>query len=158
MEEEFAVLGADFPGRVEATVTSVESMRRLWAGDLLSDAGIGSILTHPPKVVWGGYTQSMLRIIARHGDGWIGAGDPGWFAKHAAYLQAECERIGRNPGSLHLIAKPSNTVTLTRELFDYLIESGATEVIIDPPYNDGFEASLEVLAEAARVNRLPRQA
>jgi probable F420-dependent oxidoreductase len=79
MAEEFAAVGARFPGRGAILEESVEVMRRLWTGDPVSyqgrylhfaDVRMAPAVTVRLPVVLGGMTDRALDRAARIADGW----------------------------------------------------------------------------------------
>ncbi len=77
----------------------------LWRGERLtdetlglSDAGLGPIEIHPPRLVAGGASAPVMEIAARHCDGWnISTPDPKRFHAARGHLEDACARVGRTP-------------------------------------------------------------
>ncbi len=55
----------------------------------------------PLPILVGGKGDRMLRLVARHADEWNMWSTPATFAARSAALDAACERIGRDPASIH---------------------------------------------------------
>lgn len=107
-EEEFIALGVPFARRGARTVEYVRAMREIWRRDSASFAGefvnfdAIRVYPKPPRdrrlpIVFGGNTDTALRRIAAHGDGWYGFNLSGIeeVADRIAKLRDECESAGR---------------------------------------------------------------
>jgi probable F420-dependent oxidoreductase len=78
---EYISLGEDFHNRGKRVEEQVTLLRKLWTQDLLTyegkwhtipDAGINPLPVQRPIPIWfGGHAESVLRRIARIGDGWL---------------------------------------------------------------------------------------
>ena len=58
-------------------------------------------LQTPLPLLIGGKGDRMLGVVARHADEWNMWSTPATFAERSAALDAACERIGRDPASIH---------------------------------------------------------
>jgi probable F420-dependent oxidoreductase len=107
-EDEFTSLGVPFARRGARTVEYVRAMREIWRRDSASFEGdfvnFGAIRVYPkpPRdrrlpIVFGGNTDTALRRIAAHGDGWYGFNLSGIeeVADRIARLREECRGAGR---------------------------------------------------------------
>lgn len=84
MREEFDVLGVPFEERGARTDEAIEVIQKLLSGEVASHAGkhyhFPPLQLQPapskPVPLWiGGSSRVALRRVARHGDGWTGAGN-----------------------------------------------------------------------------------
>ncbi len=104
---------------------------------------------HPP--IWvGGSGDRVLRITARHADGWNYTGPIERFADRANYLRSQLKRYGRDsetfPMSAQFFLRGKSTQAVRDEV-DRFVEAGATHLmaIIESPY------TVAAVEEAARV-------
>ena len=78
---------------------------RLWRGERvtdetlgLSNAGLGPIEIHSPRLVAGGASAPVIEIAARFCDGWnLSTPDPKRFQAARKHLDDACARVGRAP-------------------------------------------------------------
>jgi probable F420-dependent oxidoreductase len=94
---------------------------------------------HPP--IWiGGSGDRILRIVARHADGWNFTGSLEKFAERASYLRTAMERYGRYSGeiefSVQFFVSGKSPDQIRAEVERYA-EAGATTIlaIIETPYS-----------------------
>lgn len=75
---DFAALGLDFAARFRRLNESLAIMRRLWAGESVNGASLGSVwpaaLGGPPILVGSWAGSRWIERAAREFDGWIGSG------------------------------------------------------------------------------------
>jgi len=123
MREEFLALGLEervFTRRGTATDEQLRILKTVWTEDVASFEGefyrfdrLGALphpLQKPYPPIWvGGHSPAALRRTARYGDGWlpIGGRPPADLPPEAikagwATIQAEAERVGRDPTKLQL--------------------------------------------------------
>lgn len=112
---EFDVLGMDFANRGKRLDEQVAVLRALWCNDLVDfdgqfhrivDAGINPLPVQRPIPIWfGGWSDVMIRRIARSGDGWVlynllehGA------AERVEKLRQTCAEVGRNPDEIAIVS------------------------------------------------------
>ena len=105
---EYIALNQDFSTRGARSEEQVELLKRLWTEPLVTyqgqwhsipDAGINPLPVQQPIPVWfGGHADTVLRRMARHGDGWL----PGYRSlaeaqpaldRLAGYLEQEGRRL-----------------------------------------------------------------
>ncbi len=105
---------------------------------------------HPP--IWvGGGGDRVLRITARHADGWNFTGPIERFGERADYLRSQLTRYGRNPSEVQMSSQffmRGKSVEQVREEVAAYVAAGATTlmVIIDAPYTvAAVEAAARVL-------------
>ena len=86
-ENDYLATGLDFHRRGRRAEEQLPILRRLWAGDALSDT-IGAVGPAPkrqggPELLIGGYVPAIVRRIAKWGDGYMapGGGEPEAMAK-----------------------------------------------------------------------------
>jgi probable F420-dependent oxidoreductase len=123
MREEFEALGLDervYARRGAATDEQLRILQTVWTEDIASFEGefyrfdrLGA-QPHPvqkpyPPIWVGGHSRAALRRTARFGDGWLPIGGrppadlpPEQVADGWATVQAEAERVGRDPTHLRL--------------------------------------------------------
>jgi alkanesulfonate monooxygenase SsuD/methylene tetrahydromethanopterin reductase-like flavin-dependent oxidoreductase (luciferase family) len=99
-EAQFASMGSTTKGRAARFETTLDTIRRLLAGEEVGDTGVAPG-TPEPLTVWIGATAPVaIDRAARLGDGWIA--DPGVVPSEAAELadryRARCAEHGRPPG------------------------------------------------------------
>jgi probable F420-dependent oxidoreductase len=105
---EFAVLNEDFHNRGKRIEEQIDVLRHLWAEPLVNfegkwhkivDAAIKPLSTQRRIPLWmGGWSEPMIRRIARKGDGWLlycPLEKEG--RKSLDRLHQECAAIGRDP-------------------------------------------------------------
>jgi alkanesulfonate monooxygenase SsuD/methylene tetrahydromethanopterin reductase-like flavin-dependent oxidoreductase (luciferase family) len=101
LREAFPSLG-DRTKRLEAMCRALPV---LWRGERLtdetlglSDAGLGPISIHPPRLVAGGASDSVMEIAAHLCDGWnLSTPDPMRFQAARRHLDDACAGVGRAP-------------------------------------------------------------
>jgi alkanesulfonate monooxygenase SsuD/methylene tetrahydromethanopterin reductase-like flavin-dependent oxidoreductase (luciferase family) len=99
-EDDFHAVGADFARRGRILDEQLATMRRVWAGQPLSD-DVGPIGPAPvraggPEILFGGFAPAALARVARWGDGFICATPPD-FAKQMFELVGQSwQRAGRD--------------------------------------------------------------
>lgn len=108
---EFEVLGMDFADRGRRLDEQIDVLRQLWCNELVDfegefhtivDAGICPLPVQKPIPIWfGGWSDVMIRRIARSGDGWLlylpleaGAGE------RIDKLRESCAAVGRDPAEI----------------------------------------------------------
>ncbi|MDP8937934.1 MAG: TIGR03619 family F420-dependent LLM class oxidoreductase [Actinomycetota bacterium] len=117
-EPELALVGAggERPGeRLARLAEAVEVLRGMAGGGPFSFAGryaraqnarcLPRPVQRPAPPIWlGGKGDRLLRLVASAADGWNTAwrSTPAAYRKRVAVLHAECERLGRDPASVHL--------------------------------------------------------
>jgi probable F420-dependent oxidoreductase len=160
--EEFAAVGVPYKNRGARCDDYISAMTCLWTDEVATYDGefvsfTGAVqLPKPvqsprPPVIIGGQSPAALRRAATLGDGWSSwMLPPDEIEDTLAGLDAECEKAGRDPGSLrriHTIFYPG------AEDFGQFLErcqkNGVDEVVVVPwvPDRDPFE----VLAEIAEI-------
>ncbi|MGH9278360.1 MAG: LLM class flavin-dependent oxidoreductase [Acidimicrobiales bacterium] len=103
-EPEFRAAGVPFgpaPVRLRQVAEAIETIRRTWAGD--GPPCLPRPAQSPGPPIWvGGRGDALLRLVARHADGWnlAWSATPGGYRKRMAVLDRECERAGRDPGTV----------------------------------------------------------
>lgn len=103
LEEEFEVVGEDFPNRGPRTDEIIEILKKVWTEDTIEHHGEFYDFAHPvkfepkplrkpyPPILVGGLTRPALRRAARLGDGWIAVGQ----SASGESLKAGIETINR---------------------------------------------------------------
>lgn len=109
---EYEVLGMDFHNRGKRVDEQIEVLRRLWRDELvrfdgkwhhIDDAGINPRPIRGSIPIWmGGWSDAMIRRIARLGDGWLLYAPLDEGRERVEKLHAECAKIGRNPAEIGL--------------------------------------------------------
>jgi probable F420-dependent oxidoreductase len=123
MREEFEALGLEervFTRRGAAADEQLRILNTVWIQDVANFTGefyrfdrLGALphpLQKPHPPIWvGGHSAAALRRTARYGDGWLPIGGrppadlpPAAVAAGWASIQAEAERVGRDPAQLKL--------------------------------------------------------
>ena len=107
-EPEFVAAGIPFvpPGRrLEHLAESISLIRAVWSGRPDAPPCIPKPVQQPGPPVWiGGTGDRLLRLVARHGDGWNTA----WrwtvdgYRERLAVLHQACEDAGRDPATVTL--------------------------------------------------------
>ena len=151
-EEEFTALGVPFARRGARTVEYVRAMRELWQSDSASFHGrfvnfeAIRVYPKPPRdrrlpIVFGGNSDTALRRIAAHGDGWYGFNLSGIdeVADRIGVLREYCHSAERPLDALDLAvavigSEPADLPTLERLGVDEL-------VLVDGPPQDADEAA-----------------
>jgi len=99
-EEQFAGMGVSLRDRVPAFERTLDTLRRLWAGEEVEGARIGPLPPGPVDVWIGASAATAIDRAARLGDGWI-AGPELTVAEAVEQLHTyrdSCERHGRPVG------------------------------------------------------------
>ena len=154
MAEEFDALGIPFHERVERTEEAVQAIRGLWRPGAQPFDGKHyqweALESNPKPVresgvpfVIGGHVEASARRAARIGDGFFPA--RGNLARLSVLFDAirrECDRIGRDPSEVELIAGGSIRTPDDISPFERL---GVTRIIMSPPGPDidGMRRGLE---------------
>jgi probable F420-dependent oxidoreductase len=135
MPEEFEAAGVPFERRGARMDEHVAVMRNVWSGELKGFDGefyrhvAGNFLPVPPRgtipILFGGFSDAALRRVARIGDGWavmvatedFGDNDPADIILPALHdrldaLRRECDAVGRDFGSLTLVAEAPFTASM----------------------------------------------
>jgi alkanesulfonate monooxygenase SsuD/methylene tetrahydromethanopterin reductase-like flavin-dependent oxidoreductase (luciferase family) len=154
-------------GRFEEQVTAVRAL--LAGGPVTADGRYVRLreaevlATAPSPPIWvAGRRPRMLRLAARHADGWNlawGDLDPDWLAEPLAALRAELEAVGRERASFTVSAGiswvPGSTAELAGSLREYE-EAGVDLAILSlaegpvrPTRPEYLERAAEVLARTA---------
>lgn len=99
---DYAATGYDFHRRGRRAQEQLPMLRRLWAGESLSnDVGaIGPVSPRPggPEMLIGGYVPAIARRIAKWGDGYMapGGGEPEAMRKMWSEIERAWEEEGRS--------------------------------------------------------------
>lgn len=133
--EETTALGGDFARRWAQTTESIAVMKKLWTEDEAEHSGdfykFPPMRFHPkpvqkpgPPILLGGTSKHVFRRVAAWADGWAP-----WQASleevigGRARLDEECERIGRDPGTV--------TITNFSSSVDSELVSGHDNAVVD---------------------------
>ncbi len=169
MAEEFRLIGVPFEERAPRAVEMVQLMRALWADRPVDFRGrywavSGCRMSPPPSrrsipVLWGGHSRAALKRVAALGDGWHPSRlPPAELKTSITALRELCERRGRDPASLMLVARLDSELTI--DILRHYQDLGVSHVVIDPPLGgNGLEECREVMEMVAATLRLrPRTA
>ncbi len=108
MREEFDIYGVDFKTRGKRLDECLEVLPKLWKPGMVEHHGtffdfpsiqLSPAPTHPIPIYIGGANKLALRRAARHGDGWIGAGNA---PDEVPVILAELEQLRCEAGRNHL--------------------------------------------------------
>jgi hypothetical protein len=118
MPEEFALAGADMPGRGARAAEYIEALRTLWAGGDSSFEGrfyripAGTQAPAPvqpggPPILLGGMAKPALERIGRIADGWITASrtDLAKMPQMIGVIKDAAVAAGRDPEALRVICR-----------------------------------------------------
>ena len=98
-EDDFAVSGIDMAARGRRFDAQLETMKRIWRGEVQGVAGpVGPRPARDggPELILAGGAEVSFRRVARLADGWIlGGGTPQMFAQGAAAVDAAWRDAGR---------------------------------------------------------------
>ena len=147
MEEEFEIIGERFEDRGSRAAEMVELMRRYWSGESVVFEGkhyrtaAARMYPRPAQgtipIVWGGHTDAALRRVARLGDGWHPTQiSLDQLATGLQKLRVYCERFGRDPDSLSVIARPGDNYEITDQAHARHVELGVDHLIVDTPIKE----------------------
>ncbi len=148
-EREFNSLGIPMPvrgERIDRLDEACEVLKLLWTKDVADFDGRfyqlhGAISEpkplqqpHPPIWIGGSGERKTLRVAARHADVWnIPGGDPDEAARLSGVLDAHCEAVGRDPGTIrrsvgvrYLPDAPERTLATA----EAMVERGFTELLV----------------------------
>ncbi|GAA1852880.1 hypothetical protein GCM10009836_36190 [Pseudonocardia ailaonensis] len=139
--EEVELFGTDFDTRFRYTRESVEAMKALWRDGVASYKGTlvefpsvrcdpRPVQTPHPPVIIGGRPRNanLARRIARWGDGWIATGEsPATIAETRRQIEAECEKIGRDPSGIEISAIVRGA---TPQMQEEYAEAGASRLVV----------------------------
>lgn len=158
---------------------SVSALRALWLGGSTWEGSVVRVhgvqpppqttVLHPPPIVISGVGPRAYELAARQGDGWVAVGRPalagpdgaGWWgalARQSQRVTAACERIGRDPGSIHrvvvvgpAVVRPLASVQALADVAGEAAQAGFDEVVVHAPTSareDPAWADPDVVAEA----------
>ncbi|ETX00333.1 MAG: hypothetical protein ETSY1_11585 [Candidatus Entotheonella factor] len=165
MEEEFEIIGERFENRGSRAAEMVELMRRYWSGESVVFEGkhyhtaAARMYPRPAQgsipIVWGGHTDAALRRVARLGDGWHPTQiSLDQLATGLQKLGAYCERFGRDPASLSVIARPGDNYEINDRTHARHVELGVDHLIVDTPIKE-VDPDLSILrAQMERVAKI----
>jgi alkanesulfonate monooxygenase SsuD/methylene tetrahydromethanopterin reductase-like flavin-dependent oxidoreductase (luciferase family) len=145
--EEFDALGVPFARRAARTAEYVAAMRTLWREDVASFDGefvkFDAVRVNPKPVgdrrvpvMLGGNSDPALRRVAAWGDGWYGfnLATVSDVAERLAFLDAQCQRIGRKTVQLRrAVAMSQPQISDLSALADLGVDE---LVIVDSPPAD----------------------
>jgi probable F420-dependent oxidoreductase len=152
MKDEFDIYGVDFSTRGKRMDETIDVLRRLWAGGMVSYQGqifdfpALQIAPAPDRTVpiyLSGASAPAFRRAARVADGWIGSGN---LPEEVPPILAELNRLRREAGRDHL---PFETVVGLKippdlDVFRRLEEQGMTSGVSYPFYFSlGMRSSLD---------------
>jgi len=152
MKDEFDIYGVDFATRGKRMNETIEILRKLWAGGMVSYKGeifdfpALQIAPAPERTVpiyLGGSTPPALRRTALMADGWIGNGNA---PEDVPAILAELTRLRRDAGRDHLPFETVVGLTSAPDLdtFKRLEERGMTSGVSYPFYFSlGLRSSLD---------------
>jgi len=158
LEEEFNALGIPFKDRASRTRETVDAMRSLWSPGAKSFEGKhfqwGEVESNPKPVqsggvpiVLGGHTDIAAKRAARYGNGFFPAMvSEERFAELVAVMNAECEKIGRDPSEIEL----TTTIMMPDlDLIHRFEDMGVKRLITAPPAfdKDGLTSGLSKLRD-----------
>jgi probable F420-dependent oxidoreductase len=150
--------GVPFARRRDVVREKVLAMKELWTSEQASFDGEFVSFTpswswpkpvqkpHPPIYLGGAGGPKLFRHIAEWADGWTPIGGRGIKAS-LPLLAAECERAGRDPGTVKVI--PFGSLPDAGK-FEYFATLGITEVVlgVEPGGRDAVLPVLDAYAEA----------
>lgn len=109
-EVEYEALGVPMAQRGARLEEQVEVLRQLWTGEpvtfkgryhTISDAGINPAPVNRRIPVWfGGFTEAVLKRVARIGDGWLPILPPGAAEEKIGQLRELVRAEGRDPAAV----------------------------------------------------------
>jgi len=156
-EAEYAALGQDLARRAARFEEQLEVLRLLWTtprvtfhGEYhdLDDLGLGRLPADPiPLWIGCGPKESLLRRVARLGDGWMPNVDP---VGHIEELRGYVLEAGRPPDAVALAGR----VTAEGDPDDWLqsatrlSDAGVSDLTIWPPKGAGPQEALTAMAAA----------
>lgn len=116
-EAEHAAYGLPFgttAERIRRSDEGAEIIRRLWTEPRVTFEGRYYRLRdaycepkpvqrpRPPLMIGGGGEKLMLRVVAKHADGWNTFGTPDVFRRKLAVLREHCRAVGRDPAGIEV--------------------------------------------------------
>ena len=138
LEEEFKALKVPFEQRGAITDESIGALRDLWSKGTSEHNGEHyawpSVESNPKPldgkvpIIIGGHSKASARRAARLGDGFFPA-RPDKLGECLAELEAECERIGRDPNEIEITTGSIPTPDEVKRLEDM----GVSRCILGPP-------------------------
>jgi probable F420-dependent oxidoreductase len=153
-EEEYAALGVPMEGRVARLDDTLRACRAMWRNRPASFSSPtvsfeemycspGPVNDDIPFWIGGGTTRGMARRVVELGVGWtpMGGNDPIEVAAGRALIVEECERAGRDPGTVGVrvsVSPPRGATAADRiprmlEPVPALLEAGATVIQVPAP-------------------------
>lgn len=150
LPEEFALVGADFARRGDATDEALRRLRRAFA-----DGGVDGMTLLPTPVqrpgppVWiGGAGPRVVRRVVELGDCWDApVSDPPVLAEGIARLRETCEAAGRDPSTVDVAVRGLRSRDLDPGLVDTYTALGVTDLAIRLPGDPA--KALDALAATA---------
>lgn len=116
-EKEFEACGVPFKERGRIFVRNVQIIKRLWTEDQVDGSSDGYVFSRAvmlpkpaqrprPLILFGGYVETVLRRIARHGDGWLTYFyTPESFRRNWARIRELAAERGRDPATLRNVSQ-----------------------------------------------------
>jgi probable F420-dependent oxidoreductase len=169
MAEEFRLIGVPFEERALRAVDMVHLMRALWTDRTVDFHGRfwalsgGRMSPLPTRrsipILWGGHSRAALNRVAAVGDGWHPSRlRPSEMEAGITLLRELCERRGRDPNALMIVARLGQQLTI--DILRQYRDLGVDHVVIDPPLTgDGLVECREAMETVAATLRLhPRGA
>ncbi|PKN82218.1 MAG: LLM class F420-dependent oxidoreductase [Chloroflexi bacterium HGW-Chloroflexi-9] len=136
--------------RMKRLEESVQIIRSLFANDRTDFAGKHYTITDaplapkpvqrpgPPILIGGGGEQVTLRIAATYADQWNVWGSPDTLARKGAVLEQHCEKVGRDPKTIHrsaqallILTDDASVVERARERSRQPLLAGGVDEVVD---------------------------
>lgn len=104
-EPEFAAAGIPFHPprhRLADLAEAIAALRRTWSPDELPPCLPGPVQQPHPPIWVGGKGDALLRLVARHADGWntVWQWSPEAYRERLAVLEQACDQAGRDPSTV----------------------------------------------------------
>jgi probable F420-dependent oxidoreductase len=149
---EYVGLNEDFKNRGKRSEEQVQVMRALWAEPhvtfkgqwhTIDDAGINPLPARRKIPLWlGGHEDTVLRRIAKWGDGWIMLAHPAGAVANAEFakLRGYIKKAGRDPATVGLevwVSTGEGGPAGWRKEFQAWKDAGVTHVTVNSTYGRG---------------------